>query len=92
LFDTFRLLSEGSKIFLEIPLGWKTQFFRHQTDLKFKLRKEYVPIPIKYAGKHLLEGIELDPKSKAKLRLLVFIPEKFKKNEYLIAVRQIWKR
>ncbi|MGI8583144.1 MAG: hypothetical protein ACR2KX_13155, partial [Chitinophagaceae bacterium] len=91
-FEVISGLPEGSKVFLEIPLRWKTEFFRHQADLKYKLRKEYVPIPIKYAGKHLLEGIELDAKSKAKLRLLVFIPEKLRKNEYSIAVRQIWKR
>jgi hypothetical protein len=91
-FEIISRLPEGSKIILEIPSLWQRTLQYPIAVIKYKFRKGYFPCNIKYSGKHLLHSIELNAKSKAQLRLMIFIPEKYKKGEYTIAVRQLWEK
>ena len=75
-----------------MPSKWLSEIFTHRIDLKCKTKNGYIPVPVKYAGNHPFAGIELDAKSKAKLRLLISIPEKYRKSEYTIAIRQLWEK
>jgi serine protease len=91
-FEIISRLPEGSKVFLEIPLRMRLNIITHFIDLKYKLKKGYTIIPLKYTGRQYFEAVELGAKSRAKIRLLVNIPEKYRKGEYTITIRQIWEK
>ncbi len=85
-------LPQGSKLVIEVPSLWQRRLQYHAAGFKYKLRRGYEPVNIKYSGNQLFESIELKAKSRARLRLLIYIPEKYKKEEYQIAARQLWKK
>lgn len=91
-FEIISRLPEGSRIFLEMPSKWLSQIYTQRIDLKYKSKNRYLHVPVKYTGKQFFESIELDAKSRAKLRLLVSIPEKYRNGEYLISIRQLWEK
>jgi len=85
-------LPKGSRVILEIPSLWRRVLQFPIADVKYKLRKGYWPCNIKYSGKHLIQRLGLNARSKEQLRLMVYIPGAYKKGEYTIAVRQLWKK
>jgi hypothetical protein len=86
-------LPEGARVLLEVPLVfYELLHEKHQLGKITIDRKRGVAfIPIKPHGRMRFGEILFPAKSRAALRLLVQIPEEFRKRTYQIAVRQLWK-
>jgi hypothetical protein len=87
-------LPEGAKAALEVPLNLY-ELLRERDQLgsiSTDDRRRVALIPVNPHG-HVLFGDVLFPaRSRAALRLLVHIPDKFRKQSYRVAVRQLWER
>lgn len=91
-FEVISRLPQGSRVFLEVPSKWLPDLPVRAKELKYKKRNGYVALPVLHTAKELFQAIPLDARSRSQLRLLVSIPEKYRKGEYQIAVRQLWEK
>jgi len=82
-------LPKGVKVLLQIPIAWKKTVFRGSPYVLHNKKRKVGFAPIKPLGKSKLENITFRANSKTALKLFVHVPEKLKKQSYIIAVRQM---
>lgn len=87
-------LPEGAKAMLEVPLPFFELLHEvHQLGkIAIDRKRKVAHIPVNPHGRMRFGEIPFPAKSRTALRLLVQIPEKYRKEAYQIAVRQLWER
>lgn len=88
----FLRLPKGAKVLLEVPPHLGDLFGRLTATQATKTKKGNILIPLRSNGKFDSRDIPLKAKSKHGLRLLVQIPDQFKKLTYSVAVAQVFEK
>ena len=83
-------LPKGAKVLLEAPLHLIDAMQERSPFVKLEEKSRVAWIPINPHGSRLLGEVLFPAKSRNKLRLLVYIPEELRKNEYEVFVRQLY--
>jgi hypothetical protein len=85
-------LPEGAKVMLEVPLVFFEMLQeRHQVGrVQIDRKRGVALIPVNPHGRTRLGEVLFPAKSRTALRLLVHIPEQYRRRRYQIAVRQLW--
>ena len=85
-------LPKGARALLEVPLYFLELFKERSPLIKTDPKRQTALIPVNPYGRKLFAEVIFPAKSRAKMRLLVFIPPELRKNSYEIAVRQLWEK
>ena len=83
-------LPEGARLMLEAPLYLLERMREKSPYAKEDAKRQRGVVPLSPSGKESLGEVLLPARSRADCRLLVHIPEEYRKLEYQVAVRQIW--
>lgn len=83
-------LPEGAKVLLEVPLYLLGEMHERSPFLKMDEKRGVALLPVNPYGRLLLGEALFPAKFQAKLRLLVNIPEEFRKNEYELFIQQLY--
>jgi hypothetical protein len=84
-------LPRGARAFLEVPTYLVDAMQEHSPFVKMDKKSRAARLPVNPHGRRTFREVMFPAKSRAKLRLLVHIPEKLRKNEYEVFVRQLYK-
>ena len=86
-------LPEGARIYLELPNYMIDALQEHSPYLKrVEKKRDAAWIPVNPHGRRSFGEILLPAKSRSRLRLLVQIPEKLRKNTYQVSVSQFYEK
>lgn len=83
-------LPKGARALLEVPLELIDAMQENSPFIKVDQKRHLAWLAVNPHGRRTFGEATFATKSKAKLRLLVSIPEEFRKNEYEIFVRQLY--
>lgn len=83
-------LPKRSRVLLEVPHYYADILKERGLNVDIKNGKRTSFIPVKQFGRHLFQEVLYPAKIKNKMRLLVQIPEEYRKKEYQISVRQLF--
>ena len=85
-------LPEGARAMLEVPVVFYEMLHARHQLAKVRMNRECTTafIPVNPRGRTRFDEILFPARSRAKMRLLVHIPERMRKRTYRVAVRQLW--
>jgi hypothetical protein len=83
-------LPKGARAFLEMPLHLMDAFQERSPFVKTLDKPRRAWLPVNPHGRRMLREALFPAKSRAQLRLLVHIPEKLRRNEFEVFVRQLY--
>jgi len=84
-------LPTGAKAQLEVPLYWREALMQHGP-FEIDEKRQVLRIPVNPTGSRLLPEMLFPAKSRASLRLLIHIPEKYRARPYQAYVRQLFEK
>jgi Subtilase family len=85
-------LPAGAKALLEVPLHMLDALEERPEAIKIEKRRGMAHLPVNPHGRFDLGEVLFPAEAHARLRLMVRIPEKERKNEYDVFVRQLYQR
>jgi hypothetical protein len=84
-------LPAKSRIFLQVPLGFLDLLEEHARFVAIDKKSRVAYIPIRHSGEHTVGEILYPSDSEFELKLLISIPEKYRKYDYEVYAVQIFK-
>jgi len=88
--DVVAKLPRGSKVQLEIPAYMADALEFRPPFVEFDAKRGVARLPVNPHGEFTLGELFFKARSRAELKLLVRIPERYRKNSYEVFVRQLW--
>ena len=85
-------LPKGAKAFLEVPEAFARRLKLAREQFVSVEKSKVVRIPLPVPGRRTLPEVSFPAKSRTPMRLLVQIPEQWRKHAFEIAVRQIFEK
>jgi serine protease len=83
-------LPDDAKFFLEIPLEFAETLREQFTKAEINKRRCVARLPVPPWGRFRLPVVIFPATSRTKMRLVVYIPPKLRKQSYEVTVRQLW--
>jgi serine protease len=89
--EVFARLPKGAKIWLEMPLRLRDALQEISPFAKVIAKYDVARMPVNPHGRKAFKEMVFPAKSRTKMRLLVHIPEEYRRNEYQVWVRQLYR-